>query len=196
MKKFLKLPDKGVIKNLCVVLISVVVLPLNTYASYTYTYDQLAERESPDAYTPQRIWSGDNFGIGDFRNPAGIFADGNILYICDTGNNRIVVLEEKDNQFTLLEVISEIEGDVAVATLNQPTDIFVTENGDRYIADKMNSRILHITAENEFVREILKPVDETIALDALFRPSKLVVDHSGRIVVQVEGYNQGLLQLM
>ena len=163
--------------------------------SYTYTYDIFkTERQSPDTYDALKMITGEELGIGDFKNPQGVFAIKNELYICDTDNNRIVVLERKDNEFTVKEEIKSIRGKTDIKTLNGPTDIFVNELGERYIADKNNQRVLYLSDKNIVIEEYTKPVDETIQVDSAFLPTKVVADETGRVIVLVEAYNQGFLQ--
>lgn len=167
----------------------------DTEGGYTYTYDVMNEvRRSPNAYSPQKMWTGDEFGIGNFNDPESLFVRGNDLYVCDTGNNRIVVLTYQDKKFELKEVITEVTGDTEITTFSEPYDIYVMESGDRYICDRQNQRILHTNAKNEVIKEITKPKDETIADDALFLPTKVIVDVSGRVIALIESYNQGFLQ--
>ncbi|ONI46392.1 hypothetical protein AN641_01620 [Candidatus Epulonipiscioides gigas] len=163
--------------------------------SYTYTYDYFKfERESPDAYTATDIITGNQFGIGDFKNADGLFVRGNDLYVCDTGNNRIVVFTKLENgELEVKEEIKEVTG-AKVTTLAGPTDIFVTKEGDRYIVDKQNQRILHTDSDNNVILELTKPEDETIASNAEFFPNKVLVDNTGRIIALVDGYNEGFLQ--
>lgn len=173
-------------------------MPVATIAdqrSYTYTYDYFkVERESPDAYTPISLTTGSQFGIGDFKNADGLFVKGDDIYVCDTGNDRIVVLTRLANgDFEVKEEIKEVSG-VEITTLDGVTDIFVADNGDRYIVDKQNQRVLHTDSKNNVILELTKPDDETIAANAEFFPNKVLVDNTGRIILLVDGYNEGFLQ--
>ncbi|HEX3022663.1 MAG TPA: gluconolactonase [Lachnospiraceae bacterium] len=164
-------------------------------ASYTYNYDYWGEeRESPDAYTAEYVVSGDDFGIGDFSNPQGLFVWKDLLYVCDTGNNRIVVLKNENNHLTFVEEFSDFHGDTTTNTLAGPQDIYVSMEGDLYICDTDNSRVLHLSPERELVKEITRPTDEIIDQASEFIPMKLVADRSGRILVLVKNYNRGFVE--
>jgi hypothetical protein len=162
---------------------------------YTYTYDYWGiERESPDAYQAVNTITGEEFGIGDFKNPQGLFVRENRIYVCDTANNRIVILEKDGNDITLIDEFSEFTGDTPINTLNEPHDIYTTENGDMYISDTGNQRVLHLNSQYELIKTMVRPVDETIDQASDFLPMKLVADRAGRVFVLVKNYNKGYLQ--
>ena len=73
-------------------------------------------------------------------SPSDVFVDDlNHVYISDTGNNRIIVTDEKYN---VRLVISEFLNNYGVPDgLSQPNGLFVTES-EIYVADKGNSRIV------------------------------------------------------
>lgn len=162
---------------------------------YTYTYDYWGEaRESPNAYQAKIFITGSLLGIGDFKEPQGIFIRDNLVYVCDTGNNRIVVLERKDGEIRVVKEITEITGSTAQNQLLAPQDIYVAENGDYYICDTQNQRVLHTDPEGRTIKELTRPVDETVDQRSDFLPLKAVADGSGRVFVLVKNYNKGFLE--
>lgn len=163
---------------------------------YTYTYDFWEiERESPDAYHAQETITGSMLGIGDFNNPQGLFVRDNLIYVCDTDNNRIVILQRVgDNHIEVVDEIYEFSGDVEINTFSQPYDIFATETGELYIADTNNQRVLHLNSNYELVKVMTRPTDETVSQASDFLPTKLVVDRAGRAFVLVRNFNRGYLQ--
>jgi tetratricopeptide (TPR) repeat protein len=163
--------------------------------SYTYTYDYWGDdRESPDAYHAKTLLLGDDFGIGDFVNPQGMFVRNDRIYICDTGNNRIVILEKINETFELVDVVTEFTGDTKTNTLAGPQDIYVSEEGEMYICDTDNQRIVQIDASYHLIKEMSRPDDVLIDQTTDFLPMKVVVDKSGRVLVLVKNYNKGFVQ--
>ena len=88
--------------------------------SYTYGYDYWEDyQESPDAYRVRTVVDTSSLGPENldnlpFRKPQSLFANGNDLYVCDTGNNRIVQLHvSNNNQFTVTRIISTVKADAA-----------------------------------------------------------------------------------
>ncbi|MDF2587504.1 MAG: hypothetical protein K0S41_1345 [Anaerocolumna sp.] len=162
---------------------------------YTYTYDFWGdERESPDAYVPSTVLMGNDFGIGSFKEPQGLFVRDKNVYICDSFNNRIVELIKNDTNYSLVRVIDKIVMNGEESTLAYPQDIFVTETGDLYICDTNNQRILILNNDLDVIKIITKPEDETIDSTSDFLPIKLVVDSAGRIYVQAMNVNKGLME--
>lgn len=162
---------------------------------YTYTYDYWGdERESPAAYAARTFIAGNMFGIGDFSEPQGMFVKNGKIYICDTGNNRIVVFELKGTEVKFVEEFGEISGDVENKKLSGPNDIFVAENGDMYICDTKNQRILHVDKNHKFIKELTRPNDETVDQASDFLPQKAVADSSGRVYAVVKNYNKGFVE--
>ena len=164
-------------------------------ANYTYTYDYWGdERESPDAYMAKRLIMRSSLGIGEFRDPQGMYVSDNLIYICDTGNNRIVILERNQDEITVKEEITTFTGDTEVHTFSSPQDIFVAKEGDLYICDTKNQRVVHLDEKYNLVKEIIQPTDETIDVTAEFLPLKVVADAAGRTFVLVKNYNKGFLK--
>lgn len=164
---------------------------------YTYNYDYWGDIQyCPDAYDVAGVFTAVDIGLEDgFKSPSGMFARGNRVYICDTGNNRILEIERiSTERFKLDRVISEIQGSVEVATLSGPTDLYVTEDNYIYICDKGNNRILKLDNDLNFIMEFVKPSDETFDQDMPFLPNKLVVDDAGRVYCISDNINKGLIK--
>ena len=90
--------------------------------SYSFNYDYWGDvQDSPDAYTVQEVYTAADLGLEkNFSNPQGMFAYDNLLYVCDTGNNRIVVLEKIENAgFRVKQIIDEFRGDVEIKNILQ-----------------------------------------------------------------------------
>lgn len=164
--------------------------------NYTYTYDCWYEdRESPDAYAVTRTITGTDLpGCGNFKAPESLYVRGNKTYVVDTGNNRIVELEYKNDSFIFSREIKAFNNEGTKETFNQPKDVYVTENGDIYVADYGNKRVLHMNNALNIIKIITKPNDETFSQAIDFLPSKLVVDKANRIFVNVTNVNKGFME--
>ncbi|MBH1941136.1 hypothetical protein I5677_09560 [Mobilitalea sibirica] len=159
---------------------------------YTYNYDVYdVELPSPDAYTAQDLLLGTYLGIGDFRNPKGLFVRGETIYVVDTGNNRIVVA---DKNFNLIDEITSVNLDGEESTFLNPQDIFVAENGDLYICDTDNNRVLHTDKNKNVIKVYTKPNDENFSADQTFIPLKAVADNTGRLYLLAGNVNKGFLE--
>ena len=165
-------------------------------SNYTYNYDVYGEAvSSPNAYRVSAYLLGTNFDIGAFRDPQGLYVRGNKLYVCDSGNNRIVIITVGDDgSYSISDIITQVTIENAESALNYPMDVFEDNNGDLYIADTNNQRILRLDKDKNFIMELSKPVNETFSETAEFLPTKLVVDKAGRIFVQARNVNKGLME--
>lgn len=144
------------------------------YRSYLFERETDTALNSPAAAVPDGTVSGITLGVGSFKEPGDIFEDksGNI-YILDSGNSRIVCLDEKLKNIRFV-LKTENEFDFTGAR-----GIFVNE-GYIYIADTANARILKFTVpESGFsadvfaTAEIIKPAGLILENDTVLSRSNL-----------------------
>jgi hypothetical protein len=163
--------------------------------SYTYNYDFWGDPVySPDAYRAGAYILGSMFGIDNFRDPQGLFIKDKRIYICDSGNNRIVILEANGDNYELAGVVRSVVINNVESAFNYPSDVFETADGDVYICDTNNQRIVCVDRNWNYRSLILKPEDQSIDVAAEFLPLKIVVDSAGRIFVQARNVNKGLME--
>ena len=80
----------------------------------TYIYDYWGEVEkSPDVYRLLDVMYASDFDLDvNLRNPSGLFANGNLIYLVDTDNNRILELQyNEDKSLVLNRVIDRFNSD-------------------------------------------------------------------------------------
>jgi len=182
---------------LAIFIIFVLLCPASAYADEpynNYNYDFWGSPiPAPAAYVPARIVDGRSLGIYEFKKPSDLFTGpDNKLYVADSGNNRIVVINEN---WELDRIIEGFSKNGTRDSFNNPKGLFVTKDGEIYVADTDNSRIVHLDADGNFVREIGPPVSEIIPADFQYYPTALVVDRANRLYVVAQGVNQGLIEL-
>lgn len=164
---------------------------------YTYTYDYWGDIQySPDAYSKVGVYTASVLGLEvGFKRPDGLYTHDGSVYICDTGNNRIVQLERiDDDDFKVVNIITSVQGDVEKKELAGPTDICIAEDGTIFICDKNNERILKLTSDYTYIDAYTKPNDSTFDQSIGFLPDKLVVDSEGRVYVVCDNVNKGMLK--
>ena len=149
-------------------------------SAYTYNYDYWGDiRESPDAYrVSDVIFSGDLGLDVPMKKPQSLYVRGNDVYVADTGNNRILQIRREGDLFTLVRVIDAIQGS-DVPKFNNPSDVFVDVDGNIYVADTNNGRVVMVDKDLNFIKQFTKPADATFDQSLSFLPSKIVVDVSG-----------------
>ncbi|MDQ6420295.1 hypothetical protein RB620_12700 [Paenibacillus sp. LHD-117] len=161
------------------------------YKSYVYNeWDQ--SKASPTGYLPGGSYTGIEAGAGAFMEPQDLFVDAqDNVYVADTGNKRIVKLNE---EFKAETVIDGLSWQGSELKLSAPTGLFVSGDGTMYIADKEAGRVIRAGADGKADLVIEKPQDPLIASDFVFKPVKVAADNAGRIYVLSEGQFFGLMQ--
>ena len=164
---------------------------------YTYNYDYWGDIQySPDAYEVSGVYSAVDFGLETgLKTPSGLFVYEDMIYICDTGNNRILEIQRTGSQtLELIRVIDSFKGGEGPETFSSPQDVAVTDDGYIFIADTNNSRILKLDMDLNYVMEFTKPVDATFDQDLSFLPCKLAIDTAGRVYCVATNVNKGLIK--
>ncbi|ULL20000.1 nuclease PIN [Paenibacillus sp. H1-7] len=190
-----------VILLLLAILVSVM-MPITALAYVPYDtnykdgFDQLVWTQS--AYTPVEVM-GREIYIPDPKDPSkmvhsplvqpkGIFIDDkDNIYIADSGNNRIVHLDEKGNFKRII--------DVKESPMKKPEGVFINKNGDIYIADTGNKRVIRLDNSGKLIREFKRPDSKFLPESFKYDPIKVAVDKRGFLYIATLGGYQGLLQL-
>ncbi len=164
---------------------------MTPYKTYTYSIDGYA-LISPDAYVPDRVVSCADMGVSpEINNPNDLFvAPDKCVYIADTGNNRIVVLDRYFKiKFYLDKFVNEHGVDDA---LNGAQGVFVTDD-KIYVADTQNNRIVMFELDGTFYRVIDEPSSDVFPEGSIYQPVALAVDNYGRIYVVSSTTNMGII---
>ena len=152
---------------------------------------------TPAPYVPGRMilgtdlnWQGEP--LGSFRTPQDLCeAPDGSLYIADTGNNRIVVLDS--GMKSVLKVIDSFEENGKVQTFNAPYGVAVSEKGVLYIADSQNRRIVVLNPDGSFVKYVQNPKSEVLDEGYVFTPLRVSVDYADRVYVIAQNMFQGIM---
>lgn len=163
-------------------------LPYDTY-NYNYREDIVI---TPAAYVPNGSVTGLSVGTTDFKEPQDFcVAPDGLIYVADTGNNRIVVLNHE-----MTEMVREIvtfDRNGTEDTFNAPYGVCVSENMELYVADSNNRRIVVLTPEGEFIKIVDNPQSEILDDNFEFIPLKVTVDYADRIYAIVKNAFEGIL---
>lgn len=164
--------------------------------SYAYTYDYWEDVQMcPSPYRVTEIVDSVTLGLDGLggirmKSPQSLFVRGQDLYIADTGNNRIIQAARTDKGFELVRVIDRISG-TEPETFNKPYDVYADEQGQLYIADYGNQRVVLVDRDLGFVKQFVKPQDPTYDQALDFLPKKITVDSAGRLYALVTNVNKG-----
>lgn len=197
---------KNVLKKLFSLSLAVVVFAMTMgesvaatslpYDSYNYDYREYIHF-TPAAYVPDTSLGGEDIllngePIGRFASPQDLCkdSDGNV-YVADTGNHRIVVLDSTMKK--AIKIIDSFERDGKEETFNQPYGVCVSEAGQLYIADSQNRRVVVLNMDGSFVRTIQDPKSESLEEDYVFTPLKVTVDYANRVYVIAQNMFEGIM---
>ena len=113
------------------------------------------------------------------------------LYVADSGNSRILVLDETGKQ---LESIDGFINGEEKDTFNTPEGVYVTSADHLLIADTENCRVVELDAARVLVRIITVEDAEITGKNTLFYPRKVTTDSAGRLFVVARGQVNGIMQ--
>ena len=190
-------------KIICTVMIfAVFLLPVcagkaseSPYNSYIYSNDD-KPLEIAAPYTVDSVLNGEDMGVGALKDLSDVFYDRNdTVYICDSGNSRIVIT---DKNMKVKKILESFENNGATDSFNLPTGVFSNED-ELLVTDSANGRLLLFDKENYLlIKEIKKPKIEILedeSGDYIYIPTQAVMDNAGRFYVIAQGVNQGLIRL-
>ena len=169
----------------------------SAYQTYVYSVDGKA-LYSPDAYTAIATIDSDYMGLNvPIENPGDLVTDqAQNVYIADTGNNRIVVL---DRYYKVNFTIAEFSNDQGVPDrLTAPQGVFVSEANEKadkliWVCDTGANRIVVFDEFGNFRRIIEEPESTLFDQDSVYKPVAMAVDAHGRLYVVSSTTYQGII---
>lgn len=165
-------------------LLLVCLMPQNaSAAAYNWTRDVEGKRVAmPVAYVASEMVDYFGPGIGALSNAQDLYYRDGLIYVADTGNNRILVL---DSDLRAQRVITGGE-----KPFNAPHGVYADADGDIFVADTNNACIVHLAPDGTFVEEFGQPDSELYDAAYGFRPLKLCIDTVGQFyVINREDYH-------
>lgn len=152
----------------------------NTTYTYTVSTDGDTWVKTQDAYLP-----GNTYQKGQgLSQPEDIFIHGDEIYTADSGNARILITSIKTGE------CREIKDDAMVT----PCGLFVTDNGDIYVADRGALAVFVFSATGERKMTIERPNSKLFSELSDYTPKNVVVTTNGNIYVCSENAYEGLMQ--
>ena len=166
------------------------------YDTYNYDYREYVHF-TPAAYIPSVTIRGEDLSfkgenIGSFATPQDLCQtpEGKI-YVADTGNNRIVVLDKDLKKVE--NIIKDFDNDGKTDTFNQPYGVCVSEKNQIYIADSQNNRIVVLEKDGTLIKIVENPTSDSLEEGYVFVPLKISVDYADRMYVIAQNMFEGIM---
>lgn len=166
-------------------------IPVPSPLPYTFVQDATGlslMQENPE--------TGEKESIGIMKEPSElVVGKDDTIYILDTGNNRIVLLDE---DLGVKYILSEFNNKGEILTLNGAKGLYVYEYDGKqelYVSDTENKRIIHCDMDGNVIHLYTAPVITGVKDDTPFYPQKILVDRAGRMYVLCRTINRGIVKL-
>ena len=182
--------------SLVIVAAMLLLEPVSAYAQTlpydTYNYDyQKNVVPTPAAYVPEEVIYSVDLECGKFVAPKDLFiANDGIVYVADTGNNRIVAINP---DMTVNRVISSFDNEGTEDTFLGPCGVYCSPENELYIADTENKRVVILDAEGKLLDIIQDLESDAFKENFEFFPLKVSVDYAGRVYVVAKNIFQGIM---
>ena len=166
------------------------------YITYNYDYwDDVVY--TPAAYVPGASVTGgalrcNGEPVGAFRNPQDLCVapDGDV-YLADTGNNRVIVLDS--SMRNVRRIITGFDNAGVADSFSSPTGVAVSQKGQLYVADSMNHRVVVLEKDGALSRIVENPTSEVLEEGYVFTPLKVSVDYADRIYCIAQNMFEGIM---
>lgn len=153
----------------------------------TYTLDSNGKLvATQDAYLPKLTFT--ELGL---KNPSDLVFDNNgYVYVSDTGNNRILVINSSTGV-----LVHTIEEDLDSLTYS-PNGLFVDNNNHLYVCYPSNNSVfIYDLNDNYELLKVHSTPSSVLFANREFKPLKISVDTGGNMFIIGEGVNEGVIQL-
>lgn len=164
-------------------------------APYTgYYYDSWGEiTPGPNIYVPEAEFTSGMMGLETpLSGPCDLYADekSGCIYIADTGNSRIVVL---DGDMRFAREYAGFRNGEAFETFNNPRGISLDQAGNLVVADTANGQVLRIAPDGTLLGRYTRPESELYPAEIMFQPVKAASDLENNIYALVPSVYQGIV---
>lgn len=157
--------------------------------SYQYSYwkDAVA---APTAYELTASVDAKTLGISVGELSDVCCSENGTVYLLDRGKDCIIKL---NSDYTLSAVVDSFTYNGTIESFSSPEGIFVNSEGDIYIADTTNARVVILDSDFNCISIIGDPAEKAL-LDYDYQPIKVCGNEQGHIFVISRNETQGILQ--
>lgn len=184
--------------GLCAVLISAI-LGVQVFAAGidTYSHKDMQDGQSVSTYSREmfdasRSIRAEDLGLEfELDGITDICVDNqeNVYILCG-GSSHLIVLNP---DYSLNREFKVINSEGIEENFTGAEGVFVSDNGDVYISDTINGRVLVCAPDGVLVNKIMLPDSPLIPSDFVYQPVKVVVDHRDYMYILSLGSYYGAL---
>lgn len=163
------------------------------YDSYTIWngYSKTVTTSQRPVYEFSTTVSGASLGIGAMSQANDVCTDKNgNVYIMDTGNSRIVVLNP---DYSLKGEIKGLTYNGEALDFTGSLGLYVRDDGRIYIADTNNARVIVCNQAGAVLELLTLPEADVIPSEFQYMPKRITIDSKGYIYVLSEGSYYGAI---
>ena len=134
--------------------------------------------------------------VDRFSSPEDMCVDKNDdkIYIADTGNSRIVLLDKNDESYCQ-EITEYQNAQEETIKFKKPSGVAINSTSI-FVADKDLQKVVVLNKNDlSFSREIVRPDSILVGANTKFAPIKVRADDAGNIYIVLEGLTKGVMQL-
>lgn len=168
-------------------LLLISLLSVTVYADTAYktiTVDKNGDYiETQNAYNP--VGTIEKIGDESLSAPSDLAIKGELIYIADTENKRILV-SALDGE--LISVIGEGE-------LSEPCGVFAAEDGEILVADRGAKAVFAFSSDGRLIKKYEKPQSPLYGKNETFIPLKVAADGNDNLYISCKGNSNGIVQL-
>ena len=135
---------------------------------------------SPDAYYPTEVYT--DLGI---NNAQDLYVMGNLLYIADSGNKRILVVNTENGTFF----------SVGEGMLSEPKGVAADEDGKIYVADPAAEKAFRFSSDGKLEQVFERPDTPSFGKNTRFAPVKIASAGSGGVYIISEDSKTGIIHM-
>lgn len=164
-------------------------------APYTgYYYDSWGEiAECPNIYVPDAEYFPVDMGLKTaLSNPSDLYIDeaSGLVYIADTGNSRIVVL---DAAMHFQREIADYTENGESKAFRNPEGLTLDTRGNLVVADTANGQVVRIAQDGELLNRYTQPESALYPQEILFQPERVACDLEDNVYALVPSVYQGVV---
>lgn len=184
---------KKIISALLIILLLLILAESMSFAMEPYpgyNYNSWGDYQPvPNAYEPVKVIGSSDLGISPMVEPSDIVYHKDKIFILDSGNGRIIVLDTNYKWIKTIENFTMPDGQAT--KLAKPLGLFISGEDKLIIADTDAGRVLLCNQDGKVETIYQRPESDIYPENLDFKPYKVLSDKQDNIYVLCKGFYYG-----